>query len=88
MTGPVKLAWALYSRLLSASNELRRELDPFLNAIRRTGTIPLGCRWNEAGELEYCWLVHEPGRFASAAELERQLRDRSPPNAKLVVLFL
>jgi len=89
MTGPLKMACVLYSKLLSASAELRRELDPFLTAIRESGAIPLGCRRaKDNNYLEYCWLVYDPGRYASAAELERQLRERSPQNVRLVILFL
>ncbi|MFA6604183.1 MAG: hypothetical protein WCT10_05125 [Patescibacteria group bacterium] len=88
MFGPLELACSLYKRLLSSSNIIRQDIDPFLKQIRENGAIPLGCRYAADGELEYCWLIYRRNFAVSTAELAGQLRDLSPPHAKLVLIFL
>ncbi len=84
---PLFFAASLYKQLAGASVGVREQVKAFLRAIPATGAIPLGVRRDPSGGLEYCWLVFDRHQL-SAADLERHLREHTPPGLKQVVLYI
>ncbi len=84
---PLFFAASLYKKLAAAEAGVREQVKAFLRAIPTTGAIPLGVRRDAAGNLEYCWLVYDR-HLISPADLDRHLRDHTPPGLKQVVLYL
>jgi len=89
VANPLVMAATLYKKLLCADLSVREQIDPFLRAIKDDGVIPLGLRRGADGRTaEYCWLVFDPGSFATEAALLRRLKARTPDGARLVIIRL
>lgn len=62
-------------------------LRPFYDDDPDTRIIPLGPQKSASGQKEFVWLVPDIDRFASAGELERVLRQKTPAGHKPTTLL-
>lgn len=87
MANPLKLAAALYARLMNADRRIKDQLRPFLQDMESSGAVPIGMRRDPYGGGEYLWLVFDRRRLPPA-ELDRHLANHTPPGLKMTVIYI
>ena len=84
MLDPVRYALFIYGKYSRADRETRKRLKPFLREVLDNGVAPLGFRPG-ISRGEYWWLVYDESRLPPD-ELDRYLRDRTPPGCEIKTL--